>query len=90
MGSQFHRSQVIRDCLGSGVAAWLHPERLPVSAPDLNPDEGIRQYLKHVELRNRCYRRLADLRTELRLAIGRLRHKRGIIRAGVRRCDSAL
>jgi transposase len=89
-GSPIHRSQVIKDFLASGAAARLHLERLPAYAPDLNPDEGIWQYLKHVELRNRCCRSLADLRTEFRLAIGRLRHKRAVIRACIRHCYPAL
>jgi transposase len=89
-GAPIHRSRVIRDFLASGAAARLQLERLPAYAPDLNPDEGIWQQLKHVELRNRCCRSLVDLRHELRLAVGRLRHKREVIRAGVRHCDPPL
>jgi transposase len=89
-GAPIHRSQVIKDFLASGAATRLHLERLPGYAPDLNPDEGIWQYLKHVELRNRCCRSLADLRTEFRLAVSRLRHKREVIRACIRQCYPAL
>jgi transposase len=89
-GASIHRSQVIKDFLSAGAAARLQLERLPGYAPDLNPDEGIWQYLKHVELRNRCCRGLAHLRHEFRLAIGRLRHKREIIRACIRQCYPTL
>jgi transposase len=89
-GAPIHRSQVIKDFLASGAAARLHLERLPGYAPDLNPDEGIWQYLKHVELRNRCCRSLADLRNEFRLAIGRLRHKQHAIRGCISHCHYTL
>jgi transposase len=89
-GAPIHRSHAIKDFLAARAAGRLHLERLPGDAPDLNPDEGIWQYLKHVELRNRCCRSLADLRTELRLAVGRLRHKRELIRACIRHCYPAL
>jgi hypothetical protein len=60
------------------------------NADVINPDEGIWQYLKHVELRNRCCRSLGDLRTEFRLAVGRLWHKREVIRACISQCYPVL
>ena len=54
------------------------------NAPDLNPDEGIWQYLKRVELRNLSCENLDHLRCELRKAKERLRHKTDIIRACIR------
>lgn len=89
-GAPIHRSQIIKDFLAAGAAARLHLERLPGYAPDLNPDEGIWQYLKHVELRNCCCRSMAALRTEFRLAVGRLRHKREVIRGCIRQCYPTL
>jgi transposase len=74
-----HRAQAIKDFLAQGAAARLHLEQLPAYAPELNPDEGIWQYLKRVELRNVCCDDLAELRLELRLATARLRHKRHVL-----------
>jgi hypothetical protein len=50
-------------------------------APDLNPDEGIWNYLKRVELGNRCCGDLTELAVALRRAKERLRHKRTVIQA---------
>ena len=58
-----------------------HLEQLPGYAPDLNPAEGIWNYLKRVELANRCCADLATLGLALRRAKERLRHKRSILRA---------
>ena len=85
-GSPIHKGQPIKDYLARGAATRLHLERLPGYAPDLNPDEGIWNYLKRVELKNRCCANLSDLRLELRRAKERLRHKRHIIRACSRQC----
>ena len=65
--------------LAAGGAARIQLEVLPGYAPDLNPDEGIRNYLKRVELRNQCCATLRHLRYALRLATARLRYKRSII-----------
>ena len=51
-GAPIHRAQPVHDFLAAGGAARLHLEPLPAYAPDLNPDEGIWNYLKRVELRN--------------------------------------
>lgn len=85
-GSPIHKGQAIKDFLTAGAAKRLHLERLPGYAPDLNPDEGIWNYLKRVELKNRCCRDLAELAVELRRAKERLRHKREIIRSCSRQC----
>jgi transposase len=83
-GSPIHRSKVIKDYLASGAARRVHLERLPGYAPDLNPDEGIWRYLKRVELRNLCCSDLEELRRELRLAVGRLRYRRHIIKSCIK------
>jgi transposase len=85
-GSPIHTGQPIKDFLAQGAAKRLHLERLPGYAPDLNPDEGIWNYLKRVELKNRCCADLAELRPELRRATERLRHKRQIIRSCSAHC----
>ena len=80
-GAQIHKAQPIKDFLAKGGAKRILLERLPGYAPELNPDDGIWNYLKHVELPNVCCHDLPELRRELRLATARLRHKRNIIQA---------
>jgi transposase len=82
-GSPIHRSRVIKEFLANGAAQRLHLERLPAYAPELNPDEGIWQQLKGVELRNLCCFTLHHLRTALRNAVKRVRRKPRIIQACV-------
>lgn len=79
-----HRSRVVKDFLRQGGARRIHLSQLPSYAPDLNPDEGVWNYLKYVELRNVCCHDLHELRTELRKAIARLRHKTGVIQGFIR------
>jgi transposase len=45
-GASIHGGQPIKDFLAAGGAERIHLERLPGYAPELNPDEGIWQYLK--------------------------------------------
>ena len=78
-GSPIHRSQVIREFLAHGAAQRIHVERLPAYAPELNPDEGVWQQLKGVELRNVCCVDLPHLHRELRDAVKRVRRKPRII-----------
>jgi transposase len=80
-GAPIHRGQPIKDFLRRGAARRLRLEQLPGYAPELNPDEGIWNYLKRVELANRCCADLASLRLALRRAKERLRHKRTVIQA---------
>jgi len=89
-GSPIHRGQAVKDFLTSGGAKRVHLEQLPGYAPDLNPDEGIWNYLKRVELRNLCCPDLATLRHHLRLAAKRLRHKRHIIQGCIRHAGCRL
>jgi transposase len=85
-GAPIHRAQPVKDFLAQGAAARLQLEQLPGYAPELNPDEGIWNYLKHVELRNLCCADLAELRLELSLAVKRLRHKRHVLRGCIAEC----
>jgi transposase len=79
-GSPIHRSQTIKAFLTNGAAQRIHLERLPAYAPELNPDEGVWQQLKGVELRNLCCFDLHHLRHELRTAVKRLRRKPRILK----------
>jgi len=78
-GLPAHRGKAIKDFLRAGATKRIHLERLPGYAPDLNPIEGVWQYLKYVEMKNLCCHTLDELRYELRKAIARLRHKTDII-----------
>jgi transposase len=89
-GAPIHRAQAVQDFLAQGAAARLQLEPLPGYAPDLNPDEGIWHYLKHVELRNLCCANLDELEVELDLAVKRLRHKAHVLRGCIAACGYAL
>jgi transposase len=80
-GAPIHRSQAIKEFLAAGAAERIWLERLPAYAPDLNPDEGIWHYLKHVELRNVCCQDLHQLGQHLTAAVERLSAKPDVISA---------
>ena len=80
-GSPIHRSKEIKGFLAGGGSQFVHLEKLPAYAPDLNPDEGVWQHLKHVELRNLCCRDLDHLSVELNLAVKRLRKRPSVIQS---------
>lgn len=83
-GAPIHRSQAIRQYLRDGAAEWLHLERFPGYAPELDPKEGIWRHLKRVEMRNLCCQDLQETRREFRAACQRLRQKPRIIRSCLR------
>ncbi len=89
-GSPIHRRQEIKDFLKRGASKRLHLVQLPGYAPDLNPDEGIRNYLKRVELGNVCCFDLNQLQRKLIQAKERLRHKKEIIKSCSRQCGSSV
>ena len=78
-GAPIHRSHTIKEFLAHGAAHRLHLERLPAYAPELNPDEGLWQQLKGVELRHVCCFTIPHLRGELRDALKRVRRKPRLI-----------
>lgn len=80
-GGSIHRATVVKDFLADGWAAKIHLERFPAYAPELNPDEGVWQHLKHVELRNLCCLDFAHLTAELHLALRRVRRRPDLIRS---------
>ena len=73
-----------KDFLAAGAAPRLWLEQLPGYAPELNPDEGIWNYLKRVELCNLVCHGLAHLRSELEPAVEGLRHKPEVIRGCIK------
>jgi transposase len=70
-----HRSNAVKDFLRQGGTERVYLAQIPSYAPELNPDEGVWNYLKRVELRNVCCHDLPELRSELRKAVKRLRRK---------------
>ena len=80
-GLPAHRGKTVKEFLREGASRRLHLEQLPGYAPDLNPDEGVWNYLKNVEMKNLCCQGLDHLKTELRKAKERLRHKTQIIKS---------
>jgi transposase len=80
-GAPIHRSHTIKEFLANGASQRLHLERLPAYAPELNPDEGLWQQLKGVELRNVCCFHIPHLRHALRDAVKRVRHKPWLIQS---------
>ncbi len=84
-GASIHRGHAVKQFLATGVAKRLKLLRLPGYAPDLNPDEGVWHWLKGVALGNVCCDTLEQLRYELRLALARLRHRKDVLAACIRR-----
>jgi transposase len=80
-GSPIHRNVDVKDYLANGAAKYIHLERLPAYAPDLNPDEGTWRHLKRVELANVCCADLLDLHSQMYSAVSRLRRKPHIIQS---------
>ena len=80
-GASIHKSEAIRRLLATDRAGDLWLESFPAYAPELNPDEGIWNYLKKVELKNLCCSDLKELRQEILQAVKRLRQKTHIIKA---------
>jgi transposase len=84
-GATIHRSKKLKKYLADGAAKRLHLERLPGYAPELNPDEGVWHYLKHIEFKNRCCADMTQLKQELAAATRRLQDKPDIIQACFRK-----
>jgi hypothetical protein len=78
-GSPIHRGQPLKDFRRTGAAKRLHVEQLPGYALELNPDKGIWNALKRVELGYCCCRDLAEWAMMWRHAKERLRHTRTVI-----------
>lgn len=80
-GGAIHRSDEVKMFLAGGGSEYVHLERFPAYAPELNPDEGVWQHLKHVEMGNLCCRNLDHLSVELQLAIRRLRRRPDLVQS---------
>lgn len=84
-GAPIHRCREVKRFLAAGAANRLKLLPLPGYAPELNPDEGVWHWLKGVALSNVCCDTLEELRYELRLALARLRHRKDVLAACIRR-----
>jgi transposase len=80
-GSPIHRCQEVKAFLARPAGQGVQLEQLPPYAPELNPDEGVWNYLKRVALQTVVCQHLGQLSCELAKAIKRLRQKPHIIRA---------
>lgn len=80
-GSPIHRSDEVAGYVADSAAGIIQIERLPGYAPDLNPEEGVWEQLKNVELRNCCCADLGQLGGALSRAIARLRHRVNLIQS---------
>ncbi len=80
-GSPIHRGQTVQSFLEAGASQWVHLERLPPYAPELNPDEAVWQHFKHVALANVSCPNFDVLGRELHLAVMRLRSKPQLIKS---------
>lgn len=80
-GAPIHRSKLLKEYLAKGAGKRIHLERFPGYAPELNPAEGVWQYLKHVELRNLCCADMPTLIKEITAAVRRMQEKPEIVTA---------
>ncbi len=78
-GASIHRCKAVKQFTSKPVAGRIHLERLPAYAPELNPQEGVWNLLKRVELKNVCCHDLQHVRQELLHAKERLRHRKSTL-----------
>ena len=78
-GAPIHRCQAVKEYLTKGGTKRIHLEQLPAYAPELNPQEGVWNLLKRVELKNVCCLDVRHVQRELRRAKERLRHRRSVL-----------
>lgn len=78
-GCPIHRSKEVKKFLAEENNERIHIERLPAYSPELNPDEGVWQYLKNVLLKNVCCQNMKILGKKLRQAIRLLRRRKEVI-----------
>lgn len=79
-GAPIHQASPVKAYLAGGAARYFQLERLPGYAPDLNPDEGVWQLLKHTFLGNVCCRTIEQLSECLKVAVRRLRYQRQVLK----------
>jgi putative transposase len=80
-GGPRHRRHRSPEFLVHGAAQRLYLARLPASAPELNPGEGLWPQRKGGELRQVCCVNIAQLRVELCDAVQRSRRTPGLLKS---------
>lgn len=80
-GAMIHRCKAIKAFLSECEGDRLRLERLPAYAPELNPDEGVWQYLKCVSLKNTVCQTIKLLGKKLRKCIRQFRAKKHLVKA---------
>ena len=78
-GLPAHRGQAVRTFLTDGGSKQFLLERLPSYAPELNPDEGVWNYLKNVLLINRCFETTIDLKDGIESGLEFIRQRTNLI-----------
>ena len=81
-GAPIQRAQQVKDVFATepGARVWL----------EVNPDAGVWQHLKRVEMRNLVCKDPPDLKQQLRFAIARLRHTRQVLRGCFTHCGDTV
>jgi transposase len=79
-GLRQHRSRMIRDYVDE-LNGQIHLEYLPAYAPELNPVEYIWGHWKNHELPNFCPKDFAQLSSQARRALRRMRRRPTLVRA---------
>ena len=74
-GAPIHRSREVSAYLATQTE-WLHVERLPAYAPELNPIEYLWGYWKKTELANFCAKDIWELSHVASQALKRIRRRR--------------
>jgi transposase len=75
-GASIHRCKIVKNFTPKIGGERIQLQGLPAYAPELNPQEGVWNLLKRVELKNVCCLHLQQLRDELVRARERLRHRK--------------
>jgi transposase len=81
-----HRAVAVRRFVAEH-SRRLSIEFLPPYSPELNPDEWLWRYLKHVELANFAPRDLVELKVALRGAVQRIRMRPSLMRSFLKASD---
>lgn len=89
-GCPIHRSKAVQKFIKDECKGRIHMERLPAYSPELNPDEGVWQYLKCVLLKNVCCTDIGDLWKKLKASFNTLKQRKNIVRGFFRRCGLCL
>lgn len=85
-GLPAHKSRIMKDYLGR-QKKWLHVERLPGYAPDLNPVEDLWGNIKGQELANRYVADFDELEDLVSSAITRVKKQKNLFFSFLRHAE---